>query len=292
MSKSQIALHRTLPDGPAKPRVSVVMTTFNAERHVAEAVRSIVSQTLAAWELLVVDDGSTDATLDTVAALGDPRVRILRIPRCGRIPSLNHGFEASRSPLVAVQDADDVSRPDRLRLQVEEMERRPALGLLGAGIVPQIDEEGKPLGERTRPVGAGKARRELGRAMAFFHSSVMYRKAAWAEAGRFDETLPCWEDYDMAVRISAHHEVDNLPVALALKRRHAGQAFDAIHFTTRGYRARARILLRYARTVRHDPVVLARAAAYMAMGPRLRIAWLRATGRDQDEVALHKQIRR
>ena len=108
------------------------MTTWNAMPHVVQAARSIVAQTCADWELLVVDDGSTDGTLDALRAVGDPRLRILQIPRCGRIPSLNHGFRAARAPLVAVLDADDVALPDRLALQVAEMRRRPGLAALSS----------------------------------------------------------------------------------------------------------------------------------------------------------------
>ncbi len=275
----------------AGPSISVVMTTWNAERHVAEAVRSIQAQTLADWELVVVDDGSTDKTVDLLAgfAAADPRIRLLRIPRCGRIASLNHGFRAARAPLIANLDADDVSLPHRLEASVAALAAHPDWALVGAGVVPLIDEAGKVLGQRVRPTEPEAVRRALAHSMCLFHSSVTYRRTAWEEAGGFDESLAILEDYDLWVRLAARHPIANLPEALGLKRRHAGQSFDAGHWSNRGYRTRARILGRYFRSVRHDPRVLARAAAYQVMGPRLRLAWIRLTGRDPLELRLQEQ---
>lgn len=281
---------RNVPVDLGAPLVSVAMTTLNAMPLVLEAVHSILAQDLAAFELIVVDDGSTDGTPDALRALGDPRIKVLQIPRCGRIASLNHAFRAARAPFVAIQDADDLSFPMRLRLELQEMQQRPRLAVVGAGIVPQVDVSGNPLDTRTRPVGAQAARRTLGHNMAFFPSSCMYRKSAYEAAGGFDESLACFEDYDMCVRLAADWEVDNLPEALGAKRRHAGQAFDALHFTNHGYRIRSRILLRYFVRVRHNPVVLARAAAYLVMGPRLRLAWLRLTRRDAAEIKLSRTL--
>lgn len=271
-----------------EPAVSVVMTTFNAERHVGEAIRSIQAQTEDDFELIVVDDGSSDGTVRIVAeaARGDGRIRLLQIPRCGRIASLNVGFRATRAPLVANLDADDVALPHRLEASVAALQEHPAWALVGAGVVPLIDESGQPLGERRRPTDPAELRKALAHTMALFHSSVTYRKAMWEAAGGFDERLWILEDYDLWVRLAARHPIANLPQALGLKRRHAGQAFDGRHWTNRGYRTRARILLRYFRAVRRDPRTLARAAIYTVMGPRLRLAWIRLTKADPLELEL------
>ncbi|HUR64318.1 MAG TPA: glycosyltransferase [Candidatus Thermoplasmatota archaeon] len=274
------------------PLVSVVMTTYDSERHVREAAESILAQDLADLELIVVDDGSTDRTLAILEGIADPRLRILRIPRCGRIPSLNHGFRAARAAYVANQDADDVSLPHRLRAEVEALQRNPGWAMVGAAEVPLIDEAGRPLGTRTRPTDPGHLRRALAYSMPFFHSSCLYRKSAWEEAGGFDESLALLEDYDLWVRLAARHDVANLPGALGRKRRHAGQAFDGMHWTNQGYRTRARILRRYFRFVRRDPRVLLRAAAYQVMTPGLRVAWMRATRRDPTELEVRKALRR
>jgi glycosyltransferase involved in cell wall biosynthesis len=275
----------------ARPLVSVVMTTWNAMPFVQEALDSLVGQDLRDIEVLVVDDGSTDGTREAVAAVAgrDPRVRLLAIPRCGRIASLNRGFREARAPFVAVQDADDVSLPQRLRVELEAMKAHPSWAMVGAAEVPLVDEEGREIGRRVRPTDPRDLRRLLGSAMPFFHSTCMYRKAAVEEAGGFDGRLPLLEDYDLWVRLAARYDLANLPMALGRKRRHAGQTFDEAHWTNEGYRTRARILRRYVRRVRHSPVVLLRSLAYLAMTPRLRLAWIRATGRDDGELAVRRQ---
>ncbi len=271
---------------PAAPAISVVLTTFNAERHVKEAIQSIVDQDREDWELIVVDDGSTDRTIAIVRSFADPRIRLLQIPRCGRIPSLNVGFRAAHALLVANLDADDVSLPHRLRASIAAMDEHPDWALVGAAVVPLIDDAGKVMGQRVRPSDPGEVRRMLAHTMGIFHSSVTYRRSMVEEVGGFDERLRLLEDYDLWVRLAAKHPIANLPEALAMKRRHRGQSFDGAHWTNRGYRTRSRILLRYFRGVRHDPRVLARAALYQVMGPGLRKAWLKLSKRDPLELEI------
>src|SRR5688572_11126746 len=103
-------------DGSPMPRVSVVMTTYQAELHLEEALRSILAQTLRDFELIVVDDRSTDRTPQILGEfqLADPRVRPVTLDRAGRGASLNHGVRLARAPYVAILDADDVALPHRL----------------------------------------------------------------------------------------------------------------------------------------------------------------------------------
>ena len=99
--------HRPMPS----PQVSVLMPTWNAGQYVAEAVESILLQSLADFELLVVDGGSTDRTLEIVSRYRDERVRVLSAPSAGLAPALNFGMAQARAPWIARQDADDVSLP-------------------------------------------------------------------------------------------------------------------------------------------------------------------------------------
>ena len=279
--------------GTAAPRVTVVMTTFNAERHLAAAVESILVQTMQDFEFIIVDDGSTDRThtmLHTYAK-GDARVRPIIVPRCGRIAALNIAVRAGRTPLIANLDADDVSLPHRLEKLGAAMDADPKLGLVGAAWVERIDDEGKPILERlVRPTDDAGLRRALMRTVPFFHSSVMYRKAAWADAGGFDEKLACLEDYDMWIKIASKWKVANVPDVLSLKRRHADQVFDRHHSRGIGYRTRARILTRYFRKVRHDPRALGWAAIFSVMNRPLLEAYSKVTGKGTKERALEHEL--
>jgi glycosyltransferase involved in cell wall biosynthesis len=278
---------------PAKPpRVSVVMTTYNSERHLEEAVRSIRQQVMRDFELVVVDDGSTDKTRNILArhVRQDRRIRVLLVPRCGRIPALNQGVRAAKAELVAIQDADDVSYPNRLQLEADFLDSHEGKALVGSATVDRIDDDGKSLPPVRRPTDERKVIRLLGRIPAFFHSSVMYRKTAWTAVGGYDERLPCYEDYDLWVRMASQYGLALVEQPLAAKRRHPGQAFDQVHWTSRGYRTRAGINWRYFRHVRHDPVVLMRAGVFLAMNRPLLQAWRWLKGETRKDQALQAAL--
>src|SRR5262245_44534268 len=106
-------------DTTGAPRVTVLIGCWNAAETLTRAVDSILSQTVSDLELIVVDDGSTDGTPDLVRSIEDPRLRYLPLPHRGIAPSLNAGVREARGPVVAIQDADDHSRPHRLERQLE-----------------------------------------------------------------------------------------------------------------------------------------------------------------------------
>lgn len=116
-----------------EPRVSIVMPVRNEERFLPAALASIASQTLRDWELVVVDDGSTDRTASILAAAAaDRRVHVLQSRGRGLVPALNQGLAACRAPLVARMDGDDVCHPQRLAVQVAKLAAEPEIGLLAS----------------------------------------------------------------------------------------------------------------------------------------------------------------
>jgi len=188
------------------PEVSVVMPVFNSAAAALRAIESVRRQTLRQWELIVVDDGSTDQTPETLRRLGaeDPRLRIITIPHAGIVAALNAGLAAARSPLVARMDADDQAHPDRLAAQVRFLRENPEVGLAGC-----LVEFG---GDRQRQ--AGYARHvdwinslvssddiELNRFVEspFAHPSVMFRRALARQHGAYRHgQFP--EDYELWLR--------------------------------------------------------------------------------------------
>src|ERR1044071_3222306 len=115
------------------PAVSVLMAVYNGERHLQAAIDSILAQTFTDFALVIVDDGSTDGSRAIVAGCDDPRIRLIALERNGGLSAaLNAGLAAIESPLVARQDADDLSEPDRLARQMAVMRERPDLAILGS----------------------------------------------------------------------------------------------------------------------------------------------------------------
>jgi hypothetical protein len=197
------------------PLVSVVMSAFNEAATIGVAVESILRQTFTDLELIVVDDGSTDATAEILSGVTDPRLRVERQPRnVGLTRSLNRGLSVARGQLIARLDADDLAYPRRLERQVARMLADPALAVLGTAYVAR-----NPAGRRLEVVRFPAADLEVRwRALfssPFAHPTVLYRRSILEEHRlRYDEGYPFAEDYDLWTRILRHGRGANLREAL------------------------------------------------------------------------------
>jgi glycosyltransferase involved in cell wall biosynthesis len=109
----------------SKPLISVVLPVWNGERYLVESIDSILSQTLSDLELIVVDDGSTDRSLEIIRSYKDSRVRVFVRGHQGLAPTLDFGIQRTHARWIARQDADDVSHPQRLELQMQTLEENP-----------------------------------------------------------------------------------------------------------------------------------------------------------------------
>lgn len=211
----------------SNPLVSVIMTVYNGEKHVGEAVRSILGQTLTNFELVIVDDGSVDATLEVLQEFQFyPRVRILQCPRLGRARALNVAWKEARGKLIANLDADDIALPERLQRQSSYLEAHPEIALLGTAVIIQ-DEKLRTLRDGIRPTGCRELKRELIRTNPFVHSAVMIRRDVLEQVGGYDENLRILIDYDLWVRMAAQHGVFNLSEFLSVKRVHRDAYFQS-----------------------------------------------------------------
>jgi glycosyltransferase involved in cell wall biosynthesis len=126
------------------PRVSVVIPAYNHGRFVAAAVHSVLTQTMADLELIVVDDGSTDDTLAVVESIRDPRLRVIAQRNGGTHDAINAGLQASDSPLLAILNSDDAYEPERLAQTVAVLDREPDVALVGSHI-QVVDADGTPI---------------------------------------------------------------------------------------------------------------------------------------------------
>jgi glycosyltransferase involved in cell wall biosynthesis len=198
------------------PQVSVVCAVHNGERYLERSLVSVLDQSFADFELIVVDDGSTDRTPNILSSLltSEPRARVVRQENRGLTASLNTGIDLSSGAYVARQDADDVSLPDRFARQVAYLEAHPSLAALGTGTAV-IDEAGAVTGALAVAHGSEAVGRDLRSLRSTpVHGSMMMRRRAVQAIGGYREAFPVGQDYDLWLRLSGVSEIDNLPDTL------------------------------------------------------------------------------
>ncbi len=206
-------------------RVSVVMPVFNSGEWLAEAINSVRTQSLAEFELIIIDDGSTDQTESVIAsaARDDARIRTVRQERRGVAAALNNGIALARSPVIARMDGDDIAKPDRLRQQLAFLEAHPHVAAVGSWAYV-IDERGRRTGELRPETEPSALQRLLPKTNPFVHSSMMLSARVLRGVGGYRATLEGAEDYDLWLRISEQAKLANLPEFLLSYRRHSASA--------------------------------------------------------------------
>jgi glycosyltransferase involved in cell wall biosynthesis len=211
----------------ARPTVSVIVPVYNGCDRIGHALRSVFSQAFTDFEVVVIDDGSTDA-LDEALAEWSDRIVFIRQPNRGPASARNTGVANAKGRLVAFLDADDEWIPEKLALQVEYFDRYPQTGLLHTGV---IDDEGRRNDAEAGPFSPpGNVFCPLFHAEFFVRTlTVMAPRAVVLEAGGFDERREIHvEDWDLWLRIAARYPVGYLPQRLAIHRRggHMSTAFE------------------------------------------------------------------
>lgn len=197
------------------PAVSVVMASYNARRHIAEALDSITSQSFGDFEIIVVDD-STDGTADVVEAYSDPRIRLLKNPaKVGISNARNQGIAQARGEFVAFHDADDVSLPGRFQKQIRHLTEHPDIAMVG-GQVETLGGDGARGKVPPRKLNPDCA--DVLAKNCFATSSVMVRRAVLQDVGGFCPALDCAEDWELWIRIAKKYRTANLPDTLFLYR--------------------------------------------------------------------------
>lgn len=188
------------------PEISVVMPVYQAEgrRELADAIVSVCRQTLKDWELLICDDGSTDRTWDTLQQLAkiDNRIRLFRhYKNHGAGEARNTCIRAARGRYIAVMDSDDVSAPDRLRIQLDFLKRHPAYafaGCRGEFFIRTIGDDGTYYRYCAKPEA-----KDFLVSLPFVHASILFRKEALVKVGGYDRSAAVIrvEDYDLLMRM-------------------------------------------------------------------------------------------
>jgi len=217
----------------AGPGVSVVLPVYNGAEHLREAIDSILQQTHPDFELVIVDDASSDDSLAIARGYEDSRIRILALDQNGGLAvALNAGIDSAIAPVIARQDQDDISDPRRLERQLALLEREPHTVLVGtfARIISRgADGSWSVTGHHRHPVSDEELRLRLLWNNPFVHSSVAFRREVFVRAGGYgtDPELSWPEDYDLWSRMSAHGDLANIPEELLTYRQTAGGMSDA-----------------------------------------------------------------
>lgn len=207
-----------------KPKVSVIMTVYNGEKYLREAMDSILGQTFRDFELIVIDDGSTDNTPKILASYDDKRIFVFRQNNSGRPKALNRAVVQTKGEYVAIIDADDLALSQRLEKQVKFLDENVELGMLGTAVI-EIDEAKNSEKLVFPPTSDKVLRRTLPKYNPFYNSSIMIRKEVFDKVGLYNEHLPGSEDYELGVRIAKHFKIANLSEVLIKKRFHEEQYF-------------------------------------------------------------------
>ena len=205
------------------PRVTVLMSVHNGGRWLRAAMHSVLAQTWADFEFLILDDASTDDSVAQIEAVHDERIRLIRLPEnVGLTRSLNCGLHAARGEIIARQDSDDLSSPERLAKQIAFLDRHPEVAVVGAQ-ARLIDAEGRSRGDRDLPLEPASIRWLSVLENPVIHTAATFRaRIIRDELGGYDESFPCCQDYDLWARVLARRDVRNLPERLVQVREHGG----------------------------------------------------------------------
>ncbi|MGH7156963.1 MAG: glycosyltransferase family 2 protein [Candidatus Saccharimonadales bacterium] len=202
-----------------KPLVSVVMTVYNGERYLAEAIDSILSQTFTDFEFLIVDDGSTDKTSSIIQSFADPRIILIKHKNIGVAASCNKAIQKAKGTYIARQDADDVSMSNRLEAQVILLNENSDIHLVGSNI-KLVDKKLNFMSYSNLLTHPDDLHLGLVFSNQIAQGAVMTRKQTLIEAGLYDPAFSITHDYDLWARIAHSHKLMNLKDYLYIYRVH------------------------------------------------------------------------
>jgi Glycosyl transferase family 2 len=205
---------------PNDPLISVLLPVRNAMPFLPETMVSLLEQSFRDFEIIALDDGSSDDTPQFLASVADPRLRIVRLNKVGLPTALNHGLELARAPVIARLDGDDVAHADRFQLQFDYLQKHPECILLGCQC-RHVDEQGKEIEVGAYPTSDSAIRWEALFRSPVLHPGSMFLRDVVRDAGGYRPEFMVAQDYDLWTRLLSRGVVANLPEFLLLYRVHA-----------------------------------------------------------------------
>lgn len=196
------------------PQVTVLMPAYNAAVYIREAIESVLAQTYKDFELLIINDGSTDDTEAIIRSYTDARIRVLSHSNIGLVGTLNRGLKEAQGKWIARFDADDVCYPNRLQVQYDFMQRHPEYQVVGSA-ADYIDVDGYHLFTQEPAAFSNSQLQHLKYSVCpFIHSTVLYKKDVVLNNGGYNELAYTFEDHFLWLQILKEQKACNLPEAL------------------------------------------------------------------------------
>jgi glycosyltransferase involved in cell wall biosynthesis len=204
------------------PTVSVVIPTYNRVQSLQEAIQSVLDQTYQDFEVIVVDDGSTDGTNEMVKKMADPsgHIRYIHQGNQGVSAARNYGIQEARGKYIAFLDSDDLFLPNKLEYQVGYLDNNSSVGLVHSSFI-NVDVHNNEIGI-TKARLQGHVYKKCLFGCAMMPSMVMIRSGVFEKVGRFDEELRIGEDTDLWIRIARHFKIGAISAPLVKYRVHQG----------------------------------------------------------------------
>jgi len=209
-----------------KTKVTVILAVYNSEKYLKESIDSILNQTFKDFELLIINDGSTDSSSDIIKSYTDNRIIVVNQTNQGLAASLNKSIELSRGEYIARMDHDDISCLERLETQVSFMDRHPEIGVCGAW-ADLINNEGEKIGKATYPLYHDQMETFLLFNSPLCHPSVILRKEVLI-ANNLKYNLIKTEDFDLWIRLVKVTKFANIPKTLIKYR--FGVGYTAVRY--------------------------------------------------------------
>jgi glycosyltransferase involved in cell wall biosynthesis len=205
------------------PKVTVFIPVHNRERYIGDAIQSILAQLFQDFDILLIDDGSTDRSVEVMRSFHDPRITIACNEKNLGIPQTrNRGLELARGEYIALLDSDDRARPDRLQKQVDYLDAHPDHVQVGSWC-QMMNEQGIPLKKiKRQPAHPEAIKAELLFRCCMSNRAIMGRTEILRKFGYRNDFTRC-QDYDLHVRLSSHYKMANIPECLVLGRIHSQQ---------------------------------------------------------------------
>jgi glycosyltransferase involved in cell wall biosynthesis len=211
------------------PTVSIIVPTYNRGSFITEMIESVISQTIQDWELIIIDDGSTDNTEHLVRPFLSDKVFYYQLPHKGRSYARNYGIRLSKGVFIAYLDSDDVFLPSKLEKQIKWLTEKPSIAMVYTSALA-INDYGDYYPTVYLASDSGNIYEKVGMYLPVTITlpSVMIRKEIQDKIGGFDEELNRFEDTDMWRRISRDYPIDAMPEPLVKVRTHQGNRIDSL----------------------------------------------------------------